>query len=98
EKRIKYEYGSSTLLISLIEWTLVIADNDLYNSYRLTKSTLMKDIELILWFPDKSSESGLYHQNVVGETGYSLSEIELLEDFNAYKTLVLEEYAKNCAE
>src|SRR5690606_3079118 len=53
EKRIKYEYGSSTLLISLIEWTLVIADNDLYNSYRLTKSALMKDIELILWFPDK---------------------------------------------
>jgi len=98
EKRKNYEYGSSTLITSLVEWALAIGDENLYKNYVLLKEKVLKDIGLALWMPDKETEMYIYDKNTVSDTGYTLTGIHLFDNFEDYKNLTIEEYANNCAE
>lgn len=96
--RLSYKYGSSNLLASLIEWTAVIDNANLYVMYRHLKQQLLPDLDLMLWFPDGETESKLYKEYATSDTGYALSGIELPEDFNEFKEIIKTEHIHNCHE
>ena len=98
EKRKDYEYSSSTLFVSLVEWTLVLGNEKTYKNYVHLKKEFLKDIDLALWFPDKDTEAELYTKNTVSDTGYTLTGIELSDNFEEYKALTIEEHTNNCTE
>jgi hypothetical protein len=97
-KRKNYDYKSSCLILILTEWALVINDAEVYEIFFELKNRLFSDIDLILWFPDKETEKTLYTESAYRNTGYSLSNIELLESFENFKQLTLIEYVNNCQE
>jgi len=98
EKRKKYNYQSSCLFIILAEWCVIVNDSELYQTYVQLKKTLFNEIDLILWFPDNDTEKYLYDQRALPESGYSLSNIELVQDFEEFKQITLSEYVNNCIE
>ncbi|RNI40192.1 hypothetical protein EFY79_02535 [Hanamia caeni] len=97
-KRKKHDYKSSCLLLILTEWALVINDAEVYQNFFELKNRLFKDIDLILWFPDNETEKNLYTECAYPNTGYSLSNIELLDSFEDFKQITLTEYVNNCEE
>lgn len=98
EKRTDFKYDSSSLLIILAEWAIVINDSQVYNLYYQLKEEVFKDIDLILWFPDVETDKLLYTNRTLPNTGYSLSNIKLLENFEEFKQLTLVDYINNCNE
>jgi hypothetical protein len=97
KKRDQFKYDSSTLLPILAEWAVVLEDKELYASFIELKKCLFESLDLILWYPDKETEKVLFSQKALS-TGYSLSDIELLEDFDEFKTITLTDYVCNCQE
>lgn len=97
-KRQKFDYRATNLLTVLIEWSVVINDETSYQSFRTLKERLLKDADLLLWFPEKETEDLLYTRSATKETGYTLSGIELSEKMKDYASIMREEYAANCAE
>jgi hypothetical protein len=98
KKRDQFKYNSSTLLPTLAEWAVVLNDKELYCSFVELKKHLFESLDLILWYPDKETEKVIFSQKALSSTGYSLSGIELLEDFEEFKTITLTDYASNCQE
>jgi hypothetical protein len=97
-KRKNFDYQSSCLLAVLVEWALVINDPVIYTAYYTLIKELFEKIDLILWFPDETTEQFLYTEFAGRKSGYSLSHIELTESMEEYKQITLEEYIHNCAE
>lgn len=98
EKRINHEYDSSILLTVLAEWTVVIGDANLYSMVRQVKDKLLPKLGLILWFPDEKTEEMLYTKDATPDSGYSLSDIELTPDFEAFVQLTKTDFEFNCKE
>lgn len=97
-KRQKYEYGSSSLLLILAEWTTVLDDAKIYEGYVKLKSEVFPDLDLTLWFPDKQTEGLLFTRCALPESGYCLSGIEFPNSFEEFKVLTLTDYIYNCQE
>ncbi|WP_443938756.1 hypothetical protein [Pedobacter sp. MW01-1-1] len=96
--RIGYDYNSSYLFTVLVEWSIVVNSPRLYSSLLGVKDKLLKEITLLLWFPDKETEIKIYTENANNDSGYALSGIELCKSMPEYKELVEEEYDYNCFE
>ena len=96
--RVKYDYNSSYLFTVLIEWSIILNSPRLYSSFKSVKDTLLKDITLLLWFPDEETEQKIFIENANDDSGYALSGIELLEAMDDYKSLVETEFENNCFE
>lgn len=96
--RLKYDYNSSYLFTVLLEWSMVLNSPRLYSSFKGVKDSLLKDVTLLLWFPDKETEEKVFTENANDDSGYALSGIELLETMDEYKSLVEDEYDNNCFE
>ncbi|MFI5452257.1 hypothetical protein ACHMWN_08880 [Pedobacter sp. UC225_61] len=96
--RFKHDYNSSYLYTLLIEWSIVLNSSRLYKSFKSVKDTLLKDISLLLWFPDLETEAKIYTENANDDSGYALSGIDLPESMEEYKLLLEEEYKNNCFE
>jgi len=96
EKRAKHKYDSSILLSVLIEWTVVINDEKLYEGFRQLKEMLLPELDLLLWFPDEDTEKQLYIKDASYETGYSLSGIVLTNSFDEFKKITLTDFEFNC--
>lgn len=96
--RKDYNYNSSSLIATLVEWVVVIDDENLYNRYRELVESAFKDIELTLWFPNNETETVLYSKCALPETGYCLSNIKLSESFSDFKVLTLSDFIYNSEE
>lgn len=98
EKRRKYDYKASNLFTVLSEWAAVTKQEACYNLYFQIREELTKDINLLLWFPEKETEQILYTQYATLESGYTLSNIELPDSMDAMREQMRKEYAHNCHE
>lgn len=98
EKRKHFDYQSSCLLTILTEWCLAVNKPEIYTYYYAIKKRLFDNVDLILWLPDADTEKYLYTEYAGRKSGYSLSGIELPEDFASFKQITLEEYLHNSAE
>lgn len=98
EKRANHKYGSSILLTVLAEWTVIMEDASLYMLLQHLKEKLLPDLDLILWFPDEDTEKQLYTKNATTETGYSLSHIILIPDFEKFRQVTITDFEFNCKE
>ncbi|WP_293924044.1 hypothetical protein [Sphingobacterium sp. UBA6320] len=96
--RAGYDYNSSYLFTVLLEWSLVLDSSSLYDSLKSIKDKLLKEITLLLWFPDKETENKVFTENANNDSGYALSGIELSVSMPEYKQLVEGEYEHNCFE
>lgn len=96
--RSKHDYNSSYLYTLLVEWSIVLNSSRLYKSFKSVKDTLLRDISLLLWFPDLETEAKVYTENANDDSGYALSGIDLPESMEDYKLLLEEEYKNNCFE
>jgi hypothetical protein len=98
KKRATFDYEASNLLTMLTEWCVIIDDQGNYQKFVEFKNNSLKELNLMLWFPEKETEELIYHQYATRESGYSLSGIELPESLADYRAIILEEYNNNCAE
>lgn len=96
--RVKHDYNSSYLYTLLVEWSIVLDSPRLYKSFKSVKDTILKDITLLLWFPDLETEGKVYTENANDDSGYALSGIDLPESMQEYKLLLEKEYENNCFE
>lgn len=96
--RTCYDYNSSYLFTVLLEWSMVLDSPRLYASLKSFKEEFLKEITLLLWFPDKETESKVFTENANNDSGYALSGIDLSASMDEYKQLVEEEYEYNCFE
>jgi|GEM_PF-1912923 len=98
KKRAAHNYDGSNLFTVLTEWCVVINDQDNYLKYIEFKKNSLKELNLMLWFPDKETEAIFYHQYATHDSGYSLSGIVLPDSLDEYRTILHEEFKHNCAE
>lgn len=96
--RRDYDYNSTYLFTILVEWSIVLNLPTLYTSFKILKDTLLKEITLLLWFPDVETQEKLYTENANDDSGYALSGIDLSDSMSVYKTILEEEYRNNCFE
>ncbi|MBX2904506.1 MAG: hypothetical protein KF744_00620 [Taibaiella sp.] len=97
-KRQSASLQSSLLLINLIEWTLVLDDQELYDAFVRLKQKVFPEVDLILWFPNAKTEELVFKANATSSTGYSLSNINPDENYADFKQLTIEEYLHNRVE
>lgn len=98
QARIKYDYNSTNLFAMLIEWSLVLDRPEIYQFFKSVKDNLLKELNLLIWFPEKETENFLYDGYASHDSGYELSGIELLDSFSDFRALTLEEFVHNCYE
>lgn len=98
EKRIKYDYQASNLFTVLAEWAAITNDEKCYRLYFEMKERLLKEMDLLLWFPEKETEDMLFTKNATSESGYALSNIVLPESLVEMRTIIKREYENNCSE
>jgi hypothetical protein len=98
KKRSTHNYEASNLFTLLTEWCVILDDQDNYHKFYEFKNTLLKELDLMLWFPEKETEEFIYTQIATRNSGYSLSGIELPESLEEYKSILLDEFENNCAE
>jgi hypothetical protein len=98
DKRAEEKRTSSTILTTLIEWTLILNDSKGYKSFVDVGKQLFEKVDLILWFPDKETEKSMFKSNVMSDTGYNLTHIEPGEDFEAFRNLTIQEHEYNSPE
>jgi hypothetical protein len=68
----------STLLPTLAHWHAVLNLPEPYRAFQYAVKTIFPATDLQLWFPDESTEDGLYREDA-GRTGAVLSSIHLPE-------------------
>jgi len=98
EKRIKYDYQASNLFTVLAEWAAITNDKNCYRLYFEMKERLLKEMDLLLWFPEKETEDILFTKTATLESGYALSNIVLPESLIEMRTIIKREYENNCSE
>ncbi len=98
DKRKDYDYQASNLLTVLLEWSVILQSEKCYSLFRQLKEHLLKDMDILLWFPEKNTEDILYKQYATLESGYTLSNIKVPEKMADFKTIMLKEFANNCQE
>ncbi len=98
KKRKGFDYQSTCLFTVLIEWCLVTGNPGIYRAYTKLKDDLFKADDLILWFPDDTTETLLYTKKAHRESGYSLSGMTLPESYEAFKEITLRDYVFNSQE
>lgn len=94
-KKREEKLTSSCLFTTLVEWTIVLNDRQLYNAYRSLKEKVFGDLDLVLWFPDAETENVMFRKKALPETGYTLSHILLTEKLDDFKEITLIEYQHN---
>jgi hypothetical protein len=90
--------ASSILLTTLLEWTVVINDQKAYKAFVDLITKVFKNVDLILWFPDKDSEKVMFRDNAMAETGYALSNIKATDDYESFRNLLIIENEHNSPE
>lgn len=98
KRRNQFQYGSSSLITTLTEWSAVINDPDVYKAYLILKEKVFTDCDLTLWHPDRTTESLLYTSCALPKSGYCLSNIIFPTDFQEFKIQTLTDHVFNCAE
>lgn len=98
KKRATHNYEASNLLTMLTEWCAIIDDHDNYAKFREFKNSSLKELNLMLWFPEKETEGLIYDQYATRESGYALSGIDLPESLPEYRQIIMKEFEHNCAE
>lgn len=97
-KRVKYNYGSSSILTMLFEWTVVLDDEPLFNAFYTLKDKVFNKVQLVQWFPDDQTEKYLFTENAVPVSGYCLTIPTIEDSFDKYKEWLLRDYIFNCQE
>jgi len=98
DKRIKYDYQASNLFTVLAEWAAITNDKKCYRLYFEMKERLLKEMDLLLWFPEKETEDMLFTRTATLESGYALSNIILPESLEDMRELMKREYENNAFE
>lgn len=98
DKRINHVYKASNLFTVLTEWCAIASDERTYRLFYNLKQNLLKETELVLWFPEPETEQKLYTQDATRETGYTLSNCVLPESMAEYRQLIAMEFEHNCYE
>jgi hypothetical protein len=74
----------STLLPMLAEWYAVLDLPRPYAEFRRGIAQVLPNVNLQLWHPDDATEEYLYRSNAAGESGATLSSIELPEELGIF--------------
>lgn len=97
-KRKDYKYQASNLYTILTEWCVIVNDENNYRLFRELKELHLKEVELMLWFPENETEGLLYTEYATLKSGYALSNITLPEKLQDYKSIIQDEFTNNCHE
>lgn len=86
------EPDSSTLLPTLLEWTVVINSPQIFEFAKEGIEQSFDKVNLQIWYPDEHIEGHLYQENALYETGTMRHTIHLPESFEEYRSEILVEY------
>ncbi|WP_439489185.1 hypothetical protein [Algoriphagus sp.] len=90
--------NSSSLLSCLMEWIAVLDAPSLYARALIYLNSVFKDVNLMLWFPEKETESVMFRRRAVPETGYTLTELSFPDDYQKFKDGVFSDFLYNSQE
>lgn len=82
---------SSILIPVLAEWCLIFKQHDLYYSLLFIADEQIKETDLQLWFPDKTTEQFLYSDNAMHDSGQTKTSIKLYKNHREYLMEMTEE-------
>lgn len=85
------EPHSSMLLPLLAEWAVILNEPSLYDLVKKMISENYPEIDLQIWFPESKSEDFLYTTNMSRQSGHTKCSIDLYDDFEKYKSEMLNE-------
>jgi hypothetical protein len=60
----------------LTEWCVIIDDKENYQKFVEFKNNSLKELNLMLWFPEKATEELIYHQYGITVAVFSISTAE----------------------
>lgn len=85
---------SSTMIYNLLEWSVVLEDEELYNYILAQFRQDFPNIDLQLWYPDKEIENILYEKNALQHNG-TMFTTKLYElSFNEFKNQVIKHFSQ----
>lgn len=86
------EPDSSTLIPTLMEWTVVINSPQVYGIAKDGIEKVLAKVDMQIWYPDDQIEECLYQTNALNETGTMRHTIQFPESYEEYQSEVLAEY------
>lgn len=84
----------STLVYILLEWLVVLKKEDRYNYILESIESVLPNLSLQIWYPDKDMENKFYSENILFNNGSTNTNIKPNKNFNRFKLDIIEESKK----